>query len=181
MKEEKIFRFLFILSGAFLIILICTIIILRIYDEKYCPQQGVMKREVEELIPIKADKISKYINARETEIVGYPNSRDCGSYYFEQRMINDNHKQVGKMTLCFMIEEVTENGKEPKIFQKIDNDYVEITPAKTEAEIIYGESISRCKFTFTSIEELKAGNYYRIEYGPYTIDFYMAIFKYYVY
>ena len=135
--------------------------------------EAIQKSVIRELKPIKADKVSYYLEPGEKELRSYGSGYggyDIGSYYFYPV---DNRTSIG-----FWIEkEEGECDENPKIYQKKNGEYVDITPEESKAEIIREDSsLVLFDFSFFSLEKMEEGYYYRIEYGPYIIDFYIAVY-----
>ena len=169
MKKKSRIIILLILSFLTVFILLGVIIFIRSRE----PEITVGRREAQELRPIMADKVSLYMEPGETVFYGgTTSSNNMGSYRF-----SDFENET---SLRFWIEkEEGECDENPKIYQKKNGEYVDITPEESKAEIIREDSsLVLFDFSFNSIGELKEGNYYRIEYGPYTVDFFMAMNKF---
>ena len=167
MKKKSRIIILLILSFLTVFILLGVIIFIRSRE----PKITVGRREAQELRPIMADKVSLYMEPGETVFYGgTTSSNNMGSYRF-----SDFENET---SLRFWIEKEEGECDIPKIYRKTDSEYVDMNPSDSKAEIIMGDSMLLFDFTFYSIGELKEGNYYRIEYGPYTVDFFMAMNKY---
>lgn len=134
--------------------------------------------------PILADKVSVYLEPEPGDTITY--GFDTGYYDYScnyQYTDIEERKANSKTYLEFilkkedLVEQKDETGTNLKIYHKIDDSWVDITPLKAEMKEIPNNAYMRVSFTFYALEELEEGNFYKIEYGPNTIEFMMGVEK----
>ena len=161
----------FLLGVLLVLILLGFIIFLRLTDDK-----GGVERRIDEVpVAILAENVPEYLEKDCFDIptTGYGDYKYQDNYFDKEKDVIVNKS---KTTLSFDLPENSDyTEKKIKLFLKSGDSYIEIIPESSEAKEAQSfKGYTHITFSFILIDKFKDGDYYRIEYGPYTIDFMMG-------